>query len=504
MSDYDVVIIGSGLGGLECAYILSKEGYKVLVLEKNRQLGGSLQTFVREKAIFDTGIHYIGGLDEGQNLYKCFKYFNIYDKLKLIKMDEDGFDRISFGDNGREYKHAQGYDNFVEQLSQEFPHQRQALKNYIEHIQEVCNYFPLYQLKEDNNPVFVTKYLDINARDFIASMVSDPRLQSVLAGSNPIYAGEGDKTPIYVHAHVANTYIESAYKCIDGGGQIERYLTKNIRANGGEIRNYAEVSKIVEVDGLVTHVELNTGEIIHGKNFISNIHPALTMEKLESTKIKNAFRHRMAGLENSSSAFIIDIVLKPDTFKYINYNIYHYNQNDVWTGVNNTPEMGPAGFALFVPKSSFGGEYARSMTLLIYMKFDEVKKWADTFATMPRHDNSRGPEYEEFKIRKAEQVIDMACAKIPNLRNCIQSYTTSTPLSYRDYIGTKDGGLYGISKDYRDPVRTFIAPVTKIPNLYFTGQNLSMHGVLGVTVGAIRTCGLFLGQNYLIRKINDF
>src|SRR5450631_2740536 len=107
MAQYDVVIIGSGLGGLESAYILSKEGYKVLVLEKNRQLGGSLQIFVREKAIFDTGIHYIGGLDEGQNLNQCFKYFGIMDKLNLIKMDMNGFDRISFGDDGSEYGHGQ-------------------------------------------------------------------------------------------------------------------------------------------------------------------------------------------------------------------------------------------------------------------------------------------------------------------------------------------------------------------------------------------------------------
>jgi all-trans-retinol 13,14-reductase len=63
--------------------------------------------------------------------------------------------------------------------------------------------------------------------------------------------------------------------------------------------------------------------------------------------------------------------------------------------------------------------------------------------------------------------------------------------------------LYGIAKDYRDPLKTFISPSTKIPNLFFTGQNLNMHGVLGVTVGAIRTCGVFVGQNYLIKKINQ-
>ncbi len=503
MSKYDVVIIGSGLGGLESAYILSKEGYKVLVLEKNRQLGGSLQIFVRDKAIFDTGIHYIGGLDDGQNLNQCFKYFGIMDKLNLIKMDMNGFDRISFGDDSNEYWHAQGYDNFVEQLAKQFPHQRQELQTYIERIQDVCNYFPLYQLKEDDAPIIATKHLDVSAKDFISSIISDTRLQSVLGGSNPLYAGDGSKTPLYVHALVVNTYIESSYKCIDGGAQIERLITKNIKANGGEIRNYAEVAKIVEKDGVVTHIELKDGEHIEGKNFISNIHPATTMEMLESSKIKNAYRNRLIGLENCTSAFIIDIVLKPKSFKYINYNMYHFERNDVWTGIHYTGEMGFDGYCIFVPKSSRGGEYADSMTILAYMKFEQVKEWGDTYSTIPKHRDSRGEQYEEFKQRKTEELLDLVAKKIPNIRSVIQSVTTSTPLTYRDYIGAKDGGLYGIAKDFHDPLRTFISPTTKIPNLFFTGQNLNMHGVLGVTVGAIRTCGVFVGQNYLLRKINN-
>ena len=173
MSQYDVVIIGSGLGGLESAFILSKEGYKVLVLEKNRQLGGSLQIFVREKAIFDTGIHYIGGLNDGQNLNQSFKYFDIMDKLHLHKMDMDGFDKISFDGDPIEYKHAQGYDNFVEQLSIQFPKEREALKNYVKQIKEVCDYFPLYQLRVDDAPIIGTKYLDVSAKDFIAGITSD-------------------------------------------------------------------------------------------------------------------------------------------------------------------------------------------------------------------------------------------------------------------------------------------------------------------------------------------
>lgn len=94
---YDVVIAGSGLGGLVSALILAKEGHSVCVLEKNNQYGGNLQTFVRDKTIFDTGVHYISGLSEGQNLYQYFKYLGIMDDLKLKKLDEDGFDIITFG-----------------------------------------------------------------------------------------------------------------------------------------------------------------------------------------------------------------------------------------------------------------------------------------------------------------------------------------------------------------------------------------------------------------------
>src|SRR3954462_15782414 len=104
---YDIVVLGSGLGGLVSAIILAKEGYSVCVLEKNNQYGGNLQTFVRDKTIFDTGIHYIGGLQKGQNLYNYFKYLGIIDDLNLKKMDEDAYDVISFEKENEEFPHAQ-------------------------------------------------------------------------------------------------------------------------------------------------------------------------------------------------------------------------------------------------------------------------------------------------------------------------------------------------------------------------------------------------------------
>ena len=113
MHDFDVVIIGSGMGGLVCGNLLSQEGLRVCVLEKNKQFGGSLQTFVRDKVIFDSGVHYIGGLDKGQNLYQILKYIGVMDKLKLEKLDEDCFDKIITDKDETEYSFAQGYENFI-------------------------------------------------------------------------------------------------------------------------------------------------------------------------------------------------------------------------------------------------------------------------------------------------------------------------------------------------------------------------------------------------------
>ena len=89
------------------------------------------------------------------------------------------------------------------------------------------------------------------------------------------------------------------------------------------------------------------------------------------------------------------------------------------------------------------------------------------------------------------------------IRANIKSHYASTPLTFRDYIGVRDGSLYGIEKDATDPLKSFISPKMKVENVLLTGQNLNMHGVLGVTVGAVLTCSQLLGTEYLIQKINS-
>lgn len=507
--EYDFVIIGSGLGGLGCAYILAKEGFSVVVLEKNSQLGGNLQVFSRDKSIFDTGVHYIGGLDKGQMLHQFFKYFNLLDKLKMKRMDEEGFDVIRFKD-GKEYRHGMGYANFKRILKKDFPGEEEAIDKFCGKVQEICRHFPLYNLDAELNADYFARhdFRELNCYQYIASLTKNIRLQNVLAGSNPLYAGVKSKTPFYVHALILNSYIISSYKLIDGGSQIANIMAKNIRELGGEIykrknvvgANYFEDACPPEWRGKIKEVILENGETVRGKNFISNMHPAVTIDVFGQNRFLNAYKKRVKNLENTISSFTLHLTFHKNTFPYLNYNIYNYNLDDVWAGIDYDEKIWPEGFYACTPATSKSDKFADSMSVMCYMNISEVEKWKKTHNTIAKPDD-RGEEYEKFKKEKEERIIKIVEEVFPGIRKKIKNVYSTTPLTFRDYIGNYDGSLYGILKDSNDPIRSFINPRTKIPNLFLTGQNLIFHGILGVTIGAFVTSFLFVDRKKIIEQV---
>ena len=499
-AQYDVVIIGSGLGGLVSSIILAKEGYSVCVLEKNNQYGGNLQTFVRDKTIFDTGIHYIGGLEKGQNLYKYFKYLGIIENLNLKKLDEDRFDMISFEDDQNEYPHAQGYENFVKQLAEFFPDEKENLKKYCQKLQETCDAFPLYNLKWEGK--YDTEILEQNAKEIIDSCTKNEKLKAVLAGSNFLYAGIPDKSPFYVHALSVNSYIQSSWRCINGGSQITKQLLKQLKKYGGEFYKYKEVIRLNVEDNKVVSVDLKDGTQVSGSLFISNIESKTTLKMTGRENFRKAFFNRIQDLEDVISAFSLYIVFKPESFKYINHNFYHFkNSSDVWTAQDYDENSWPKSYMASMNASKKEEIWAEGMTFLTYMKYKDVEQWAETFNTTAE-ESDRGESYEDFKNRKAAKFLDEIEIKFPRIKNCIKSIHTSTPLSYRDYIGGHNGNMYGYVKDSNNPMKTMIPVKTKLENLYLTGQSTNMHGVLGVTIGAVNTCSEIVGKEYLVTKIN--
>ncbi len=496
---YDIVIIGSGLGGLVSANILSRHGYRVCVLEKNNQYGGNLQTFVRDKNIFDTGVHYIGSLGEGENLHQYFTYLGIMDELKLKKLDDDRYDVITFDDVEKEYYHAQGYERFAKSLIAQFPEEEDAINKYCKKIKGVCSYFPLYKL-DVGSEGYNMDILNIKVSDYLDSITDNDLLKAVLAGSNFLYAG-GKNTPLYVHSLSVNSYIESSWRCVDGGGQISRLLIKRIKEFGGEVYNYQEVVRFGFEDEDMVSVITKEGKEIKADLFISNIEPKLTVKLLDGKGMRKSYVNRIKSIKSMISAFSIYIVFKPKTFKYINHNYYHFkNSNRVWDAQEYSKSSWPEGYMLSMGVRNDQDEWSSNLTAMAYMKFAEVEKWKDTFNTVA-DESDRGKEYKKFKNDKTEVFINELEKKYPNIRECIQSVHASTPLSYRDYIGSNDGAIYGYEKDANNPMMAFLSPKTKAKRLYFTGQSVNMHGILGVTISAVLTCSHIIGKEKLMHSI---
>ncbi len=492
---YDIVIIGAGLGGLITAAILSREGYSVCVLEKTSQLGGAIQSFSRSGVTFDAGAHYIGGLEQGQNLNQVLRYLNIWDKLKLKKLDIDAYDRISFLNKNIEYPHSQGFEGFKNHLVEFFPAEEQAISRYVDMLNDLVKDFPLFMLKPGDYSLFSSRYQNVSVGKFLDTITNNEDLKNVLAGNNLLYAGERYSTQLSVHGLIHYSYLESAYRFTGGTSQLAFALADEVKKNGGVVKLNSEVNRFIIKNGIVDNVIVNEDEKIFGKHFISNMHPTLTFRLIDEQYIRKSYYNRILNLRNTISVFSVYGIFKPGTFPYINSNHYIFRENNVW-GVDDYDKMQWPGMCMFLTQPVNNERYAKGFTVLTYMKFDEVAKWKETFI------GKRGDEYLRFKKDKAEKVLDFVEKKFPGLRNSIKDVYTSSPLTYRDYTGTVDGSLYGVVRNVDSQMENLVLPDTKIPNLLFAGQNTTMHGVIGVAIGALLVCSKFLGMNYLVGTIN--
>lgn len=496
MNKYDVVIIGGGLGGLECGLILSKEGMSVCVLEQHHKIGGNLQSFSRDGRIFDTGMHYFGSMGEGQYLHKYLKYFGIADKLNLKQLDTDGFESLSFDGDDKEYSLSQTYENFISDLLRQFPGEQKAINAYVAGIQEVTGDFPLYKPESISSYQVPIPTLMKCASGFLESLTNNDHLKNVLAGALSLYPGRPEKTPLYIHACMRDSLINSCWRPVDGSQQIADGMVEEIDGNGGLILASHKVEEIIIENDQAVAVRLENGEQIYGQQFISNAHPVSTLKMIGEGKIRKYYRRRITSLENTCGAFILYGLLEKDSFPYLNKNYFHYTNGGV-LHPQDEQKGWPDNYYFYTPANSKSDEYADSFMVMADMQFSEVSKWQGTRI------NSRGEEYKDFKAARAERLLDLLEQRFPGIRNKVVKTYSSTPLTFMDYTGTHEGSAYGIMKDCNDPLRSIILPRTKISNLYFTGQNLNLHGIMGVTAGAVISCSEIIGLEYLTKKISN-
>ena len=499
----NVVIIGAGLGGLFTGAILAKEGFEVSVLEKNATIGGGLQSFRRFGETFDTGMHVVGGMRPGGNIWRICRYLGIEDKARLMDVDDDCTDRLFFAEDRRSYTLAQGRKGFVESLVRQFPHEREGLERYVDAVLRIADNTDLFNLRPSvSGPSLFASSPDflMAATDFIAQFTADPKLQAVLAYMNPLYGGRPGQTPAYVHAIISTLYIEGASRFVGGSSHFADLLAEVITSHGGSVFTGDGVEWIEVKDRHVEHVRTVKGRVYTADHYISDIHPCTLLLLMDEKAFPKAYRERLNSIPNAHSAFSLFIKLKPGTFPYINHSEYYMTRYaDVWN-FSRTDRPWPLGFLFMTPpeeRSLCCNSIAATKALVTApMPFEMVARWADT---TPGH---RGPDYEAWKENCAAALLRQLEDLHPGFSSCIEAMNTASPLTIRDYYGAKDGTICGFSKDCRNIALSHLPVVTKIDNLLLTGQNNNLHGFCGVPLTAITTCEALLGTNYVINKIN--
>mgnify|MGYP002521228595 CR=1 FL=1 len=481
-----VIIIGSGLGGLSCGVILARHGYQVTVLEQGAQVGGCLQCFSRRGGKFETGMHFIGSASEGQTLDRLLNFLEVKPDITLSQLDPTGYDVVSLC--GQHFRFANGREAFIEQMGSYFPSQRDALVRYFDLVDKVASASSLHSLKHVETDAAVNmEYQMRTINEVIDEVITDPLLAKVLVGNLPLYAAEKDKTPFSTHAFIMDFYNQSAYRIVGGSDQVAASLVKTIGRYGGQVLTRSKATKIVCDDTHATHVEVNGEKLLEADIVISDTHPMRTLELLDTNLIRPAFRKRINAIPQTVGGFSVYLRFKDGEVPYMNSNFYGYIQDSPWGCEQYDEASWPKGYLYMHLCHEPQPKFAKTGVILSYMQMADVERWKGTRV------GHRGDDYEAFKREKAERLITAVEQEFPGLRDKLEDYYTSTPLTYQDYTGTEGGSMYGIAKDVSLGAACRVPHRTKVPNLLQTGQNINSHGILGVIVGTIVTCTEILG-----------
>lgn len=482
------IIIGGGIGGLVTGALLAKEGYQVTVLEKNANIGGGLQTFKRHHVSFPTGMHIFGGFQECGNLRKIFGYLGVMDRISLLPTDEDSSDVVTMMDEGETYCLPRGKDRFIAYLAEKFPVEKESIKKYIERLFELSEEEDLFYLRETPaNHLSHSDDFQNSVNQLRDQYITDPKLKSLLAYLNPLFGGDPQTTPAYIHALLSTLHINGTFQFVGESQQLAEALAKVIEDAGGQVRADEEVVGIEVENHQVIDVLTSKGRRYQAENYISDVHPDVLLRIIDPQAFSTAFKSRLQSVPETTSSFKVFVKFKDKAFHYQNHAHFCLSDADNW----------PQNVMFVTPPVPQQSEFAETMVVISPMDFDKVKQWKDT------HVGRRGEGYEQWKQEMTNKIFDFLERLYPDFRNHIEFAFASSPLTIRDYYGNKEGSNYGFQKDSNNLMLSQLSVSTKVKNLFLTGQNVNIHGLCGVSLTAVETAEALVGKNVIVRKINN-
>ncbi len=484
----EVLIIGSGVGGLSTAIILAQQGVEVTLLEKNTQPGGLLRSYTREGIECAVGVHYLGSLDRGQVLRKFFDYLGVTDAIPVARMGENGIvDRYLFEDSASHpasFDLPQGLDAYEENLKQSFPAEHKIIGQIVEPIRKAARQLHGLDLLYSTENDFALLDQSQPLGEILDGLGCSPGLRSVLAIPSSWIGVPINDCPAYYHNMALASYVSSSYRLQESGSAMADAFVARLQQLGGRVITGADVSTITVSSREVRGVQLKSGEYFPATTVIGAVHPKVVLQMLPQEAVKPSYRQRISSLQDTHGIFSVQASIDGAAHPEIPYNIFKIETDQQ----GNVPDLK----YYQIRKSE-----RLDTNLLSILSSGQEALWADWEHTKT---GRRGNAYREAKHSHARQLIDEAEALFGSFKglNILDVYT---PLTIRDWVGSPGGSAYGVLRSSSQVLATALLNRTAVKGLYLAGQNVMAPGVIGTIMGSFSTVKLILGADTFRKKI---
>ena len=530
----DAIVIGSGIGGLTVAAVLSRAGKRVLVLEQHDQAGGCCHTYIEKGFEFDVGIHYVGGMSDDKPSTSKILLDQISDcQIKWHPLS-DNFDTVKIGnlDGGQKsYDIYANPDRFVRYLTVYFPGEENSIKKYLKMVKDVRSSVGMFgivkllpqwlvKILSWTRLIYYSKFYELSEltlQEVLNEVTDNEILKTVLAYNFGDYGSLPKDTSFVMHALLTDHFVNGGYYPVGGASEIAFHILPVIERGGGRVLVRAPVTNILLDDNSekVTGVTVKRGNQtveIRAPIVISDAGMFNTYTKLLPKEIVQKY-HIDADLKQvqySVGALSLFVGLK-GTHEELNVkvgsNIWaftDYDINEVVTRyINSTPEDAeekgiPLLFISFPStkdptwEERFPGK--TTCVIITLTPYEWFKDWEEKKVM------HRGKDYDGLKSVLGKRIWSQVLEMYPQLEDKVDYFEVGTPLSNQFYIASPKGEIYGCdhNKERFSPVTTaMMRPSTPIPGLYLTGQDVSTCGLTGAMQGGLLTSTVILKRNLL-------
>jgi all-trans-retinol 13,14-reductase len=508
---YDALVIGSGIGGLTAAALLTETGRRVAVLEQHYTAGGATHSYERAGYDWDVGLHYVGDMGAKTALRRVMDFLTM-GQLEWAPMDAH-FDRFFIGD--RVVDAVAGRAEFRDNLLAHFPREAEAIDRYIALLDRVWRGMRAFSMARTLPPWMallagpwlrrkLPPGLGRTTWEVLSELTQDRDLIAVLTGQWGDYGLPPRRSSFVMHAMVARHYMHGGYYPVGGAWRIAALAGPRLRKTGGEVFTYARVEQILVPDGRARGVRMADGHEIACDCVISDAGVANTFGHLLQPEVarEHGLDKLLTEVKASAGHLCVYIGLEATAAELglpkTNFWIYPDNDSDAAVARFLADPGGefPVVYVSFPSAKDPDFERRRpgkaTIEIIAPVPYEVFAPWAGTIW------GKRGADYEALKNAYGERLLEMLYAKLPQLRGRVAFREVSTPLSMQWFCGAPHGELYGLDHDVARMQARWLRPRTPVPGLWLTGQDIMSCGIGGAMMGGFATAMAVAGARRMM------